>query len=150
LGFIIGKGDEGFTVQIADRAWRRLEEHLMLAHEKPDSAVRAAATINGWVDQLGPCYPFVQRPQVYRRVAEVAAKWAFDEIPSRDAINSRWRRAYKRWCALRKEVKERPEILDSVWQQASGADGQEDAADFNDKHACPELDDSLAPPFDPD
>lgn len=25
LGFVIGKGDEGFTVQIADRAWRRLE-----------------------------------------------------------------------------------------------------------------------------
>lgn len=128
LGFIIGKGDEGFTVQIADRAWRRLEELLMLAHEKPDSAVRAVATINGWIDQLGPCYPFVQRPQVYRKVAEVAAKWAFDEIPSRDAVTSRWRRAYKRWCGLREAVRERPEVLDSPWVHGSNSACSSDVA----------------------
>ena len=50
------------------RAWTRLEEYLILAHEKPDSPIRAAATIGGWIDQMGPCYPFVRRPRVCERL----------------------------------------------------------------------------------
>ena len=76
------------SVTIAEKAWTRLEEHLVLAHEKPDSSIRAVATINGWLDALGPCYPSVLRPRVYKKLAALAAKQAFDEIPSRDAMTS--------------------------------------------------------------
>lgn len=117
LGFMIGMGQEGFTVTLAERAWKRLNEYLMLAHEKPDAAVRAAATIKGWIDQTGPCYPFMERQSVYERLAELAAAQAFEEIPSGSAMTSRWRRAYERWCDLRKEIKERPEVLDSAWRK---------------------------------
>lgn len=57
-----------------DSAWRRLDEYLTLAHERPDSPVRAAATINGWIDQMGPCYPFTKQVPVYNKLAALAGK----------------------------------------------------------------------------
>ena len=115
LGFEIRRGDEALAVGVAEKAWTRLDEHLTLAHEKPDAAISAMATINGWIDALGPCYPFVSCPRIYERLVKLAAKQAFDEIPSRDAVTSRWRRAYERWCDIRNDVRERPEVLNSVW-----------------------------------
>jgi hypothetical protein len=122
LGFEIGKGKQELKVEIADKAWSRLGEYLALAHETPDAPLRAAATINGWIDQMGPCYPFVMRPQVCEDLRALAAKQAFDEIPTRDAILSRWRRAHQRWCDVRNEVKEHPEALDSIWYRRAGND----------------------------
>jgi hypothetical protein len=117
LGFKISKGDNTLNVRIATKAWERLEEYLLLAHQKPDASIRAKSTIDGWIDQMGPCFPFVPRPRVYERLAKLAAKQAFDEIPSRDAMTSRWRRAYKRWCGIRDDVKEHPNVLDSIWNR---------------------------------
>ena len=115
LGFMISQGEAGLVAKIAEKAWTRLEEHLVLAHEKPDAAISAMATINGWIDALGPCYPFISCPRVYERLVKVAAKQAFDEIPSSDDVTSRWQRAHERWCKTRNDVRERPEVLDSVW-----------------------------------
>jgi hypothetical protein len=122
LGFKISKGDQALKVRIAAKAWERLEEYLMLAHEKPDASIRAVATINGWVDAVGPCYPFVPRSRVYEKMTKLAAKQAFDEIPSRAALTSRWRRAYERWCKIRDAVKERPCALDSCWANSPTGD----------------------------
>lgn len=108
LGFKIAKGDQALKVKIAEKAWDQLAEHLLLAHLNPDPSIRAALTINGWVEQLGPCYPFVRRAPMYARLAKIAAEQAFDEIPSRDAVIARWRRAYRRWREVRDEVKEHP------------------------------------------
>ena len=47
----------------------------------------------------------------------LAGNLGFDEIPSRDAVTSRWRRAHQRWCEIRDAVRERPEVLDSAWAQ---------------------------------
>ena len=115
LGFNINKGEQGLETRIADRAWKRLEEYLFLAHEKPDAPIRASATIDGWIEQMGPCCPFVKRSRVYDRLVGLAAKQGFNEVPSRDAVLSRWRRAYKRWCELRNDILERPDALDSIW-----------------------------------
>lgn len=83
----------------------------MLAHEKPNSPIRAAETIKGWIDQLGPCWPFINRKRTYERLARLAAEQAFDEIPSREAFTSRSRRAYDRWREIRQNVGEWPEAL---------------------------------------
>ncbi|MCY2986994.1 MAG: reverse transcriptase domain-containing protein [Planctomycetota bacterium] len=150
LGFMLKKGVNGFTVTIADKAWRRLAEYLTLAHEKPDSAVRATATINGWIDQMGPCYPFVKRAKVYDKLAALAGKLGFDEIPSRDAVTSRWRRAHQRWYEIRDAVRERPEVLDSAWakQTAPGASGCMSLADDGDPEI--KLQGTSKVPFEPD
>lgn len=122
LGFRINRGDQALKVHVATKAWERLGEYLLLAYQKPDAPLRALATINGWIEAMGPCYPFARRPRVYERLAKLAAKQAFDEIPSRDSIMSRWRRAYKRWCGIRDDVHERPEVLDSRWAPSKSSD----------------------------
>ncbi len=128
LGFEIGKGEQGLETRIANKAWSRLAEYLHLAHEKPNAPLRAVATINGWIEQMGPCYPFVTRGTVYRRVAKLAAEQAFDEIPSRDAIMARWKRAYERWQDIQDEIRKRPEALDSRWAPPATATTQKSAA----------------------
>ena len=118
LGFEIGRGEDGLVVRIPKtekkNPWSRLSEYLYLAHRKPDAPLRANATINGWIDAMGPCYAFVKRPRVYEKLVAMAAHQGFEELPSRDAILSRWRRAHQRWCRTRNAVKERPEVLDSA------------------------------------
>ncbi len=120
LGFEIRKRDQTLAVEIAAKAWQRLKEYLVLAHETPDSSLRAGATVNGWIEQMGPCYPFIRCREVYRKLVEVAKEQAFDEIPTCDAVVSRWRRAHQRWCELRDEVRNDPSILDSVWNRRTG------------------------------
>lgn len=75
----------------------------------PDAVPRGAgcsgpepvAAVNGWVDRMGPCYAHTDRAAAYRRIKGIAASQAFDELPSRAAIESRWRRADERWQAIR-------------------------------------------------
>jgi RNA-directed DNA polymerase len=105
LGFQIGKKDLELEVKITAKAWEQLEKHLALAHEKPHTPLRASETIKGWIEALGPCYPFVEHAEVYEQVAALAAKQAFDEIPSRRAMKRLWQRAYERWNEIRKECK---------------------------------------------
>jgi hypothetical protein len=108
LGFSIGRTDGGLRVRIAAKSWSRLYGKLVLAHEKPNAPLHALAAINGWVDQLGPCYEFEDHSVVLDRIAEMAASQGFDEIPTRGALRERWRRAHQRWLEIRQDVIEPP------------------------------------------
>ena len=48
----------------------------VLAHEKPDAAIRAVATINGWIDPIGSVLPVVNRSGVYDKLAAKARRQA--------------------------------------------------------------------------
>lgn len=132
LGFQIARSEEGLVLTIPTgrrkSPWGRLEERLLLAHDKPEAPLRANATINGWIDQMGPCFRSIDRSGVYRRIVRIAAKQGFDEVPTRNAIMARWRRAYDRWCDIRRQVKEQPEILDSRWPSPPSAVPEESEA----------------------
>ncbi len=91
-------------VTIAESAWIGLHGKLAFDHSKPQSPLRAYSTIRSWILQQGPCYPHTDRNQAYARLAEIAGELAFDEIPSRNHILSRWQRAYARWRRLGKEM----------------------------------------------
>jgi len=91
-------------VTIAESAWDGLREKLALDHSKPQSPLRAYSTIRGWVVQQGPCYPYANRNQAYARLVKIAGELAFDEIPNRNQVRGRWRRAHARWCRLGKGV----------------------------------------------
>jgi len=100
LGYRIWRGKNGLEAKIARRAWGHLKLHLELAHEKPDSPLRAIDAINGWIDQLGPCYAHVNRSRECARIQKLAAEFGFDEIPSRSALRFRWLQAHLRWKKL--------------------------------------------------
>lgn len=100
LGYRVWLGKNGLEAKIAKRAWSHLRLHLELAHEKPDSPLRAIDSINGWIDQLGPCYAHVNRSRECARIEKLAAEYGFDEIPSRSALRFRWLQAHLRWKKL--------------------------------------------------
>lgn len=104
LGFTLSRDGDRLRVRIAAKAWSRLYGELTLAHEHPNAPLRAADIINGWVDQLGPCYEFERRTDVLARITTMAGSLGFDEIPSRKALRERWRRADQGWQELRAQA----------------------------------------------
>jgi ribonuclease HI len=100
LGYRVWQGNDGLEAKIAKRAWDRLRLYFELAHEKPDSPLRAIEVISGWIDQLGPCYAHVNRSRECARIVKLAAEYGFDEIPSRAALRFRWLQAHLRWKRL--------------------------------------------------
>lgn len=102
LGFEVRADWAGLQMTIGERAWGRLTEKLTLCHVKPHAPLRAIRVIEGWISQLGPCYPNVDREEVCKRVTTIARDFAFDEIPGSDDLKKMWRTSYDdRWCSLR-------------------------------------------------
>ena len=61
----------------------------------------------GWTEQLGPCRPHLDPADVYERIATVATRHAFDEIPPRRTVEDRLLLGYRRWDRLRRRVRQR-------------------------------------------
>jgi ribonuclease HI/retron-type reverse transcriptase len=104
LGYSISMSENGTVVQLAEDAWTHLEETLALAHTRPAAPLRANAIIYGWIDQLGPCYPYEDHDQVLSRLSAVARQLAYDETPEDGELLRRWRTAYARWCRLQSSI----------------------------------------------
>ena len=102
LGFDITLGKDGLEMRLTDRSWNSLRQQLDLTHIGPDSPLRAVMVITGWVDQLGPCYPWMDRQTVYARLGSIAQEMAFDEVPTREELEYRWKGAYGRWRTIRR------------------------------------------------
>ncbi len=100
LGYRVWRGKNGLETKIAKHAWGHLRQHLEMAHEKPDSPLRAIDAINGWIDQLGPCYAHVNRSRECSRIQTLAAECGFDETPSRSAMRFHWLQAHMQWNKL--------------------------------------------------
>ena len=52
------------------------------------------------LEHAGPCYPHMDRREVYRRVRAAAQDLAFEEIGSQGEFVACWRRAHGRWEAM--------------------------------------------------
>lgn len=102
LGFDVCLKDRQLEVRHAERAWEKLADELGLAHTKPNSPLLAIDIINGWIDQSGPCYSTADSRQAVDRVAEIAGRLAFDEIPPADKLLRRWQKAAARYKRLRR------------------------------------------------
>jgi hypothetical protein len=102
LGYRVSRREAGLGVSIAEKSWDQLRTHLELAHTEPNSPLRAIEVIRGWADQMGPAYGWARdRNAVYARVQTTAGQMAFDEVPTREEVVSRWRKAYGRWERIR-------------------------------------------------
>jgi hypothetical protein len=101
LGF--GMADAGGRLEYTPTraAWGRLVEAFALAHEKPNSPLRAIESLAGWVADKGPCDPSVDHPTAYARIARVAASQGFDEILDAHEVHRIWQAAHSLWSAVR-------------------------------------------------
>jgi hypothetical protein len=105
LGYHLQFADEHLSVRIGEPAWQRLHEHLAEAHEERCAPLRATAVVEGWLGQLGPCWPFEDPSAVLERVRTVAASLAFAELPPEWHLREVWRREYGRWqCIEQREA----------------------------------------------
>jgi hypothetical protein len=97
LGYTVSLKPGSPVVEIAERAWQILAMRLAAAHLKPDSPIRAAQIIQGWLAYRGPCFPFPDQLLVVRRVRQIAAEQAFDEVPHETRLIEIWNAAHARW-----------------------------------------------------
>lgn len=93
-------GDKEVRVQISAKSWSVLAEKLSLVHEKPAPPLRAIQIVEGWIEQIGPCFLCEERDQVVSRIAAIGAQLAFDELPDAEELLERWREAYSRWLNI--------------------------------------------------
>jgi retron-type reverse transcriptase len=104
LGYRVRDGQQSLIVEIAERSWAQLAERLALTWALSDAPLRAVATVQGWLSQLGPCFRFSDRTDVCQRLAALAASQAFEEIPSRKQLLRHWRNAFAGWKKMRRRV----------------------------------------------
>jgi retron-type reverse transcriptase len=102
LGYRLCRTKGGLEVSLTEKAWKRLEEKLELAHTKDFSSLRAVETVLGWVSQMGPCLPATDVDRAYARVTNLALQLAFDELPNKEEVTRSWHQAYRRWERCRK------------------------------------------------
>lgn len=98
LGYRIGFGGTALSYRIAPRSFERLAAALEVAHERPNSPMRAQEVVRGWLRQLGPCYDFEDRRVVIRRIRDIARERGFEELGDFRTV---WRTARDRWQILR-------------------------------------------------
>jgi group II intron reverse transcriptase/maturase len=101
LGFNIHKDGEDVVVTLSEKTWKRLGNKLALAHGKPDAPLRAVETICGWIAQQGPAYPQANGQETYAKIVHLAMEQAFEEIPSKDKMESLWRKSHSKWIQCR-------------------------------------------------
>lgn len=101
LGYTLHLGAQGLEPHLADSAWDALREHLVRTHDHPGSPIHANESIVGWIDQLGPCYPYVDVHEVHARITRTAKSLAFEEIPTCHEVRSKWEHAHDRWETIR-------------------------------------------------
>jgi hypothetical protein len=76
LGYAICKGGQGVEPRLSERSWERLRMALSVLHAGPDAPIRALETIEGWLDQAGPCYVQNDVGRVCERIAVMARPYA--------------------------------------------------------------------------
>lgn len=110
LGFRILRAGERLNISIGDKCWSGLHQGLRLAHEKPNSPVRAIQTIESWIMQTGACHEWVDHDVVLESVRTMAAAEGFDELPSAATLLERWNQAEKKWQSIRTKVADVPQV----------------------------------------
>jgi retron-type reverse transcriptase len=124
LGFEFQKhGKKSLRVLIAEESWEALAENLHEAHEAPNAPLRAVRCIQGWINDKGPCFKFINPDEAWDRIAQIARTLGFDEIPARQTVKHWWQRAFARWCRLRNGVRQsyyQPALSNEPARRAKG------------------------------
>jgi Reverse transcriptase (RNA-dependent DNA polymerase) len=106
LGYTIRKGGQGVEPRLSERSWERLAMALSVLHAGPNAPIHALESIEGWLDQAGPCYVQNESSRVCERIAVMARPHAFEELPDYLEVRVRWITAFRRWERLRRKVRD--------------------------------------------
>lgn len=104
LGLRIRQDSSGLAIIPGEQSWDQLRQSLERTHTQPDAPLRAIEIIEGWVGQLGPCFPCLDLPKFSQRIVLLAHAQACDELPSPRRIGFLLRSAYQRWESILKKL----------------------------------------------
>ena len=105
LGYQIHREEAGLCVNMNQRSWDKLEDHLHLAWENPIPSLSANDTIRGWISQQGAAYRVSAVTETYREVSRLAGVQGFQEIPECREVALLWSQAFDRdWIRARRDV----------------------------------------------
>lgn len=105
LGFRFRQAEDGLDIHLPfignskpARQWRSdLGQRFVDLHARPDAPEAARQMITGVVAWAGPTLPWSDTGEVYEILRKAARSAAFEEIPSRDAVERLWRRRHDAW-----------------------------------------------------
>ena len=97
LGYSISIDGSLPVATVSDRSWSDFRDSLEQAWDEPAAPLVANQVIRGWIDQLGPCFSQEDHRAFYRRLRQTAEEAGFNEIPSREQVETRWEAAHRRW-----------------------------------------------------
>lgn len=113
LGFQLHWSGARLQVTFPDKALERLGARLSLAHDSPNSPIKAIAMIKGWLAQMGPCYDHSQTKEILKQLRSTATDVGFDEIPRIKLLQKWWSDSRDDLTELRKQLTSFPVLQSS-------------------------------------
>lgn len=104
LGMSLQQTGDQLSITPAERCWTSLEASLSDVQDRVDAPLLANQVVQGWVNQLGPCYENLSHSETYVRVREMAGVQGFDELLPYGEFQQDWVAAYRSWQAMRRTV----------------------------------------------
>lgn len=100
LGYQLQRRGNRLRIDIVEKAWGKLAENLVLAHDKTLPPVAAENAVTGWLAYMGPCYHDTDRDRALDWIYRLAGDHGFDDLPSRAELGDHWRNAHRNWYTL--------------------------------------------------
>lgn len=104
LGYEISRTAGDLIVTLGESSWDSLDESFEKAHEHADAPLRAAAIVESWIGQAGPCFTATAQADVCQRIREIGADHGFDELPPDSDLLKRMAAACDNWCRVREKM----------------------------------------------
>lgn len=109
MGFTISEDKGRVKYDLGEKAWKKLGQNLLKAHETKNPSETAIRVVNGWIEAMGPAFESGWF-ETLQRVRHEAATMGFRELDSLSSLCERWKDSWERWVKLRKQINKRFQI----------------------------------------
>lgn len=105
LGMQIRRRGHQLSIVPSLRCWLSLEAGLANAQERPVASATAIQVIQGWLNQLGPCFEHMDHGETFQKIREIAELQGFDETLTVDEFQQSWLASYRSWQATQVQIR---------------------------------------------
>jgi hypothetical protein len=100
----VGWDTQGLHVHTCKNTGDRILDDLGELQSERPTPKAVAHFVRGWVGELGPTYPHVDRRKIHAWLEGRVQARALDGMPTHDHFERLWSQAFERWQAERQNV----------------------------------------------